>query len=353
VEDFDPSKHLQKIEQALSQIANITDIALDGTDDPGFGEGNPVELPDEAFGEDYSFFPSYIFVSIRFGIYIPQRLQNQLAYLPEDSPVDTENFNVLITYDDPVPFTIIFYDTKNEFPDPSSAVMVIRKYLEREFKDDMVTFRSLGPSPFHADLTLSEGETLDARREPHFVVNNLSFGEGYKRYEVKYQNQTKDQCAILRDFVNYIGPFLSSFYTFERDQVNLMFLSGAANEQLERLLQIERTKGVRRIRDQLTKSPRIISEILAAMLEIEIEKSRTNKVFLERQRDGQLLEGTPFYYFIEKVRAEQQTFPAAETKEIVLLCEGRRLKLTENLAVLIAGVLGGIVGSLLTWAFTK
>jgi hypothetical protein len=91
---------------------------------------------------------------------------------------------------------------------------------------------------------------------------------------------------------------------------------------------------------------------LASILEIEIEKVRTNKFWVDQKREQQLLEETPLHIFIDRVRADIQLLPAAETREIVLLCEGRRLKLGENLAVLIAGVLGGLVGALLTWAIS-
>ena len=118
-----------------------------------------------------------------------------------------------------------------------------------------------------------------------------------------------------------------------------MFLSDIANEHLEQLLDIERTRGLRRIQNHLLRAPNIISDILTSILEIEMEKSRTNNFFLERKREQQFLEDTPLYIFIERVRADRERFPAAETREIVLLCEGRRLKMTENLAVLVAGVL--------------
>ena len=129
-----------------------------------------------------------------------------------------------------------------------------------------------------------------------------------------------------------------------------MFLSENAHEYLQKLLEIERARGFQRLYRHLFTASSIINEILTAILEIEIEKSRSNKFFLERKREEQIFEETPLYIFIERVRSEQEIFPAAEIREIVLLSEGRRLKLTENLAFLVAGVFGGFVGALLTWA---
>ena len=274
-ENFDPKDHLEKTKQALSRIPNITKISVEGDDDIGFGSGNPIDLPN--IPEDLSFFPAYALLSINIEIYIPQRLQNQLKYLPEDAPVETENFSVLINYDYEIPFTIVSYETDEVMPDSSDAVVVIRKYLEREFKDDLVTFCSLGPSPFHADLLLKPSASVG---DPTFSVHDLSDpGRGYERFEVRYSSKIKNEGVIMASFTNYIGPFLSSYYALERDRVNLMFLSENADEHLEKLLEIERARGIRRIRKHLFSASNVISEILAAILQIEIEKSRSNNFF--------------------------------------------------------------------------
>ena len=139
------------------------------------------------------FSPAYALLSIDFEIYIPQRLQNQLTELHEDVPVETETFSVLINYDYEMPFTIVSYDTTEEMPDSSRAVVVIRRYLERQFKDDFVTFCSLGPSPFHADLLLKQSTSA---ADPTFSVHDLSEpGGGYKRFEIRYSNKIRTELA--------------------------------------------------------------------------------------------------------------------------------------------------------------
>lgn len=351
--DFDPRQHLQSVKAALSRIPNITNVYIDYNDKTiAYGYGNPVSLTD--ISRDHSFFPAYVFVKIFFGIYLPKRIQNQLARYPEEAPVETENFNVAIVYDDPVPYTVVYYETKSKEPNPSHGVVVVRKYLEQEFKDDLATFCSLGPSPLHADFMLTASQPEAQRGEAKYIVQDVSQGDGYKRFVITYADQPKATISsILSGFVKYIGPFLSSYYSLERDRVNLMVLSEDAAMQLQVLLDIENRRGFQRIYYQIRRSSRIISGMLTAMAKIEIEKARSNNAFLERTREGQLLEGTPFYIFIERVRAENAAFPLfppTEVRQIVLMFEGRRLKLTENLAVLAAGILGGIVGALLTWA---
>jgi hypothetical protein len=91
---------------------------------------------------------------------------------------------------------------------------------------------------------------------------------------------------------------------------------------------------------------------LTSILNLEIEKSRGQRFLSDRQRESQLAGNTPLYIFIERQIADRIIYPAPEIREIVRLCEGRRLKLGENLAVLLAGVLGGIVGAFLTWAIS-
>ena len=307
-EDFDPKEHLEKTKQALSRIANITEVSVELDENLFLGSGNPVDLPDKF--PDYSFFPSYVFVTIRFGIYIPRRLQNELTLVSEDWPVETENFSVVITYDFLMPFTIIFYETKDRFPNSSRAVVVIRKYLEREFKDDLVTFCSIGPSPFHADLMLVKNEVAEIS---NFVIRDISDNQrGYSQLEAKYPSKISGDGALIDALARYIGPFLSAYYAFARDRVNLIYLKDIANEHLERLLEIERTRGIWRLWNHLFRASNIINDILVAMLRIEIEKARANKFFVEQKREQQLLEETPLHLFIVRIREGQQIFPAAE-----------------------------------------
>jgi hypothetical protein len=94
----------------------------------------------------------------------------------------------------------------------------------------------------------------------------------------------RSQGAIMAEFVSYIGPFLSAFYALERDRVNLVVLSASAHERLDGLLEIERARGIQRLYNHLFKASNIINEILTRILEIEIEKSRSNRFFLERRR---------------------------------------------------------------------
>ncbi len=348
-QEFNPSEHLEKTKQALSRITNIDAIFVPENDeDIAVGHGNPLTLT--AISNDFSFFPAYALVLMSFRIYLPRRLQNELARRSENTPIETETFNVFMYYDIPMPFTLIHYDTDHLRPNPSDAVVVIRRYLEREFKDDFVTFNSLGPSPFHADFSLKQNDSDDAY---NILINDVSErGAGYKRFELMYPHSVMSEGRIIQTVVSEIGPFLSSYYALERDRINLMYLTEIANNHLSDLIDIEETRGLRRVYNQLFRAPTVISSILTSILNIEIEKSRANRFLAERQREKELAEDTPLYIFIERQIAGRGIYHPGETQEIVRLCEGRRLKLAENLAVLVAGLLGGIVGALLTWAIS-
>jgi hypothetical protein len=94
--------------------------------------------------------------------------------------------------------------------------------MEREFKNDYVTFNSLGPSPFHADFAVSQGDASEASQ---FTINDVTEGyPGYKQSQVKFLKRLL-KCDVAEAFASYAGPFLSAYYAFVRYSLNLMFLS--------------------------------------------------------------------------------------------------------------------------------
>lgn len=309
-------------------------------------------MPDEF--ADYDFFPAYAFTKILFRIFLPRRLQNELdIFAEEDDPVETEYFNVLITYAHPVPFTAIFYPCEENAPSPSRAVSIIRRYLERHFSDNQVDFRSAGPSPFHANFVLGPGTGPTAASDAKFLINDISErGAGYRRYEIKYRSEEENIQYIFRELIEYVQPFFATYYTLERDRINQIYISEEVNSELQKLQETERRSWLIRIFKQFFGASEIVRSIFTSLLDMQFEKSRTDKFFSEQSRDENLLNETPLYYFIERIRADYPVFPSVETRELVLLFESRRLKLTENRAVLVAGLLGGVLGALLTWAIS-
>ena len=93
--------------------------------------------------------------------------------------------------------------------------------MEREFKDDYVTFNSLGPSPFHADFTLSQGDELEGTQ---LIIDDVTEDyPGYKQFQIKLSKRLLRR-DVTEAFLSNAGPFLSAYYAFVRFSLNLMFL---------------------------------------------------------------------------------------------------------------------------------
>ena len=151
-EDFDPTRFLAQIKEALEEVDNVSNVKI-------YKPAHSTQISGSSYEEGpqgYNFFPLYNNVTITFDIFMPARLIEKYSFF--ETRVETEHFHVEIVYDGQMPVTYISYNVRAgldaaEQYFPSTAVMVIRKYLEEKFDaHSTVEFQSLGPSPFHADF---------------------------------------------------------------------------------------------------------------------------------------------------------------------------------------------------------
>jgi len=154
------TEYLEELRNRLEGIPNVDHIVVDSY---GISESDTTEVnePLTSIEEGYNFFPPPASgFDVSFEIYIPHRIQDQLAPFDRKVFTCTERFRVYIR--NPYFFPIAFVEAIEPSGDcqPSDAVVVVREFLQKHFdqlEQDGVGFDVLGPSPFHADFFLQAG----------------------------------------------------------------------------------------------------------------------------------------------------------------------------------------------------
>ena len=91
------SEYISELRAALEGISNISEIEINA-DEELLGNSVSVEEPLTPIGEGSQFFPSTDFApEIRFDLYIPRRIQNELAPLKPSPEIGTEKFKISIS----------------------------------------------------------------------------------------------------------------------------------------------------------------------------------------------------------------------------------------------------------------
>ena len=115
---------------------------------------------------------------IDFDLYIPLRIQKDLAGRDTQWDTGTENFRIHVRHSFYSPITFVRLLGTDKSNAPSTAMVVVREYLQTKCAEPSsdLRFTCLGPTPFHADLHIEPDVTPDAAR-------NKSRGFGMKRLD--------------------------------------------------------------------------------------------------------------------------------------------------------------------------
>ena len=187
------SEYLETLRNQLEGIPNVDQITIDSYLD---FEDTSLELdePLSSINASYGFFPSPACgLDIGFEIYIPHRLQSQLASFGRKLFTCTERFRVFIR--NPYFFPITFVEAIEPTGDcqPSDGVVVVREFLKNHFeesKPDGIGFDCLGPSPFHADFFLQSGMTSDQEYDNNGFHCEPTYHRGYDRMDFLFDPST-------------------------------------------------------------------------------------------------------------------------------------------------------------------
>jgi len=205
----------------------------------------------------------------------------------------TEKFNVLIHYTYHLPVTFVQPVDPSEKSTPSDAVIIVRRFLEQEFKNskfDYIQFENLGPSPFHINCYIESEQTqCDSKLDWGFHAERLS-RKGYDDIVFNFNqkifaeaNEAKN--AIMEEIQDELG----FFYAVVQSGVVKMYDWEPIQDSVSELIAVQRLKGIKGIWKKVFVLSKLINEAFTAIAEFESGDICINNIAQRDYRDIYLL----------------------------------------------------------------
>ena len=297
-------------------------------------------------------------LEVTFDLYIPFRIQKEVAgpgFLPSET--NAENFRVHIRYPYYGPVSFVSLINDGECSSPSTAIRIVRKYIDFQLKSlsDDVVFEFVGPSPFHADLRVegyaTPNQTTDIfeceqSRRPGYA--DITFRCCTKNFETE-----GEACEALFDGLE---DELGLFYGIHRDDFSRRRDWGKIEQLTSNLSEGFKTTGWHKSLWAAGATGRDLAALHFSLVQFEaahlLNKHSTERAYREtydRKRLAFLKD------FLESAIKDRPVFPMRQMAELMEFIEKRRSKSVELLIIMMAaligglmGLIGGVLGSLIT-----
>lgn len=351
------AEYVSQLQSTLERISTASNIVIEAENnfkDISHKVENKIPVMDEGYG----FFPSPAMdLKISFEIYIPTRIQKQLHDVTEFTRQPCEKYRVSIrnTYH----FPVTFIEQLENIPKnpPSSGVVVVRKFLEKqldEIDSKFIRFESLGPSPFHTDFVLFEDKE-NTKDEPRGFRCDLVQQRAYDLAKFYYNPDYYDKLENARDALFYeLEDELGVFYKIVHSEVMHMHTWDEINNRVQGVLSAQKEKGMFRICLNLVQNYRELHETA-----IELSQFEANEIWdaSEAEKDLKNLFSDNEVLFLEPILRKQiessYSYPCSQIRDVLTLLETRRSNLMGTIIMLISAIIGGAVGSVITLLATS
>ncbi len=282
---------------------------------------------------------------LRFHLYIPLEEQKELHELLRHVPLNAEYFVVMVhfRYFEPVAFILPQGAPSN---DGTSAAVVVREYLHREFSRQELpaVLHVIGPTPFHADLCVRPAaidKDFELVRTP---------GRGYDEFAFLYSRDSFSSVALAAvTLFDNINDELSLFYSMLTRRADRLRERHELLALVQNLIQIYQAKGfTARTRRVFTSSTRIRRVALKA---VNAEyQSQDDEQTLHEQMDELYSARAAFYFkdYLESEVASHHTAELLAAKEMVSLLDQARQRQIEVTSLFLSAIAGGLAGTLVS-----
>jgi hypothetical protein len=346
---FDTAEYTKELEAFLQSISNISNIYI--STDPISGASFDIQSEPPSV-EAYTF-PLIAFLQIEFELYIPFRIQEQIARTKKYpfEKLSTERFFVSIFHAYHCPVTYIEPAGATGSDDPSDAVIIVREFIKEQSKisrSDYIDFQVLGPSPFHADFYIKEpGNKEDAI----WLFWHEDYDmPGYDTIEFFFDPDAFDSIEEARDFIfSEIKQEFDLFYYITQIENRRSLEWDELKEKVDSIIRIQRMKGITGPFRRYFSSSQL-NEVFISIAEFESDDIFLNSSIQDSYSEIYESDNASISLrkYLDNAIKRRKQYPTKQLVELATLFEGRREKVVESMIVIISAVLGGIVGSLLT-----
>ncbi|MER6191983.1 hypothetical protein [Streptomyces cyaneofuscatus] len=327
----------------------MTDLQIDGARDANyFFDTGSLDEPDHLI---YHPIPAH--GQVRFRITIPSRVQERLKGWSVSDDNRVQDFIVFIDLDSRYPCTFVIpQDPEGERLRPSGAMIIIREFLKEELGKlgDKATVRltTMGPSPFHADFYVSEGEGGDPV-EPNFSLTR-KHGHGYSVWDFQFDGTSFDtpQQALVKILERCRSEF-GSFYRIEASGLVELRTVKSFTKEVQEAVSSYRRKGVKNWLHRVIRMRGEIRDLALQLLTLQIDiaerrRSSSSLVDALRERNPTLL--------LEKELSDKSDYEYTEDlerySEILKVLETQQTQTVQRITAFCVSLLGVVVGAVLT-----
>ena len=346
-QEFTSQDYVAILKERLENIASVNNLNITTLweDEDAKADSQHAQETDDGM----AIFGQAVVSRIDFDLYMPFRIQDDLVVLRERSDTGTEHFKIhaLYVYYSPVVFVELVNPKKP--CRPSTAMVVIRRYLQSELeKTHALAFRSVGPTPFHANFCIGSGPVRDKNVT---FEHTTSDSRGYSRIAFRYRpdNTLANDRAAFEILMREIVHELDVYYFLQRQSAENYLRWNEVESLFSDIIDhSERMSWWQRIPSVHSQSRRVqeLNTRLARFQATQVfDEYVIRKAFHETYGKG-----IPCYLrkYVEAEVKERPVFPSVPIADLLGFLERRRSKGLELLVILVAAIVGGIAGSLLT-----
>ncbi|MDT9722801.1 hypothetical protein QVE09_28300 [Paenibacillus sp. ClWae2A] len=332
-------EYFNELQKMLESISNISEIDIEFyEEDYDLSEDVFISPNNRGISNGGTLEPYIEDLKISFDIFIPKRIQEDLGH--SHSFFKTERFRVLINYTYYFPVSIIqLLEPLNNDVLPSSAVILVREFLRKEFSKvkSFIDFQVLGPSPFHADFFIEKGEQI---QRPFSI--SIAQAKGYDQVVISYNDHINAAEALEEILFETLSEF-GFFYQLNHSNSVTHRKWMVIESNLDTLVEIKKN---RKHFKNFFETNKIINELF-----INISYFEKDQIIYKSYIQKSKRSITHFIFYIDREIDERINYPTKQVTEFIKLYENQKLNVYVMSATVIAAVSGGLIGALITTFF--
>ncbi len=351
------AQYVSHIEKALYESDHIKRDSVVFEYDNSFEFELKTEDLIESLGDGVGF-PLPMFFKLQFDILIPKHVQEEINKEHQFSFEINKPIRVKIeeTFNGPITFVLLESDS---IDDASSAVVLVREYLEKHFQSKSVYFEFIGPSPFHANFSLTAAmgsEHITGLDENGFSSTTVPC-RGYDHICFRYsQDKYKSVQDAFEELSDSLCNELGFFYLVSKIRVQKIRKWEEIDQLYEQLVETsDNYSWWSRIQLILTPHGKLTHQLLYKLTSLEILMVNQSEI-LDADYDSVYRKGLPTYLqdVIDKEwRKRAESYPTKQISYFLEFHEKRFMQIWQTALLAISALVGAVIGAVITALASK
>lgn len=349
-------EYVDEIERALSKLATVSEISSSYDESE---KESIIDISENTKMENGECcYPQVSLFRLNFKLYVPKRIQAMLLGRPEEYVhTGAEHFVVNMNHDWHGPVSFVQCIDADIESSPSTAIQVVREYLEQEFSsmDTFLEFDCIGPSPFHADFFLVNDDDAAIEQPVRFALDHIKI-PGYDQLIFTYSEEMYDtEEDALTDLYQSLSQEAAYFYSLKVVRSKQIHSWIDIQNGMHELLAYE-SEGVKKsLQEKIFRRSKIFKDVFRKIGIFKGDIIFDKSIIDQQYSDMYKSEKYDVYlkYFVDKVIDCWQVYPVTETAELLMYFDQKNTKTFELSVAFIAAIVGGAVGAVITVVFSS